>query len=69
MQMIDIRDRLNKNAALAMQNIASGITSGQCVDFADYKARCGRLKGIQDGMDINAQVFKRLVEEDPDEGI
>lgn len=63
MQLLDVRDRLKKNAAIAMQHIADGITSGQCVDYADYKQRCGRLKGLKDGMDITDQVFRLLTDE------
>jgi hypothetical protein len=65
MNVMDMRERLKKNYALAMQQVAGQITSGQCTDFADYRGRCGMLKGMQKMIDVNDQIFDKIaVEED-----
>ena len=67
MQMMDVRDRLKKNIALAMQAMGDSLTSGHAVDFAGYKERVGRLRGLRDGMDIIDQVFNKILDEGEDE--
>jgi len=64
MQMMDIRDRLRKNLALAMKAHADNLSAGRAADFSQYQRVVGNIKGLRDAIDVVDQVFEKLVDED-----
>ena len=63
MQMMDIRDRLRKNLALAMKAHADNLSAGRATDFSQYRYVVGNIKGLRDAIDVVDQVFEKLVDE------
>ncbi len=68
MQMMDIRDRLSKNLAKAMQIQADNLSAGRAGDFSQYQRAVGNIKGLKDAIDVIDQVFNQLISEDDDTG-
>jgi len=67
MQMMDIRDRLCKNLAVAMKVHADNLSAGRAGDFSQYQRTVGNIKGLRDAIDVIDQVFNKLLDEgDPE---
>lgn len=64
MQMMDIRDRLRKDLAIAMKAHADQLSSGRAADYAAYQRQVGVIKGLQDAIDVIDQVFKLILDEE-----
>lgn len=63
MQLMDIRDRLSKNLAKAMQVQADNLSAGRASTFDQYQRAVGNIKGLKDALDITDQVFNQLVDD------
>ena len=67
MQLMDIRDRLKKNLAVAMQALSDQLSAGRPVDYPAYTKLVGRIKGLRDAMDVIDQTFNKIIDEDQDD--
>lgn len=68
MKIVDIRDRLRKNLAIAMRVHADNLSSGRAGDFPQYQRIVGNIKGLRDAIDIVEQTFDKILNEgDSDE--
>lgn len=66
MQMMDIRDRLRKNLALAMKAHADNLSAGRPSTFEQYQRIVGNIKGLRDAIDVVDQVFEKILDEGDD---
>lgn len=68
MKIVDIRERLRKNLAIAMRVHSDNLSAGRAVDYPQYQRTVGNIKGLNDAIYIIEQTFdKVLYEVDGDE--
>lgn len=68
MKMMEICDRIKKNLALGMQAQTDILTRGGASDHAMYSKIVGKIKGMQDAMDIVDQTFTKVLDEGDADG-
>ena len=67
MKVLDIRERLRKNLALAMTTLSDQLSAGRPPDFPAYQRVVGNIKGLRDAIHIVDQVFELEMREAEDE--
>ena len=67
MKVLDIRERLRKNLALAMTTLSDQLSAGRPPDFPAYQRVVGNIKGLRDAIYIVDQVFELELREAEDE--
>ena len=70
MKVLDVRERLRKNLALAMTALSDQLSAGRPPDFPSYQRVVGNIKGLRDAIYIVDQVFElELNEEGEDDDL
>lgn len=60
---LDLRlyQEMEKDISLQLEQLAAEILAGKVADFADYRHRIGRIKGLQDALVTLQDAQKRVL--------
>lgn len=63
MASLDLRlyQEIEREIAERLEKLAAEVVSGKAIDLPDYKHRVGRIRGLQDALEIAREANARVI--------
>lgn len=62
-----LHDLLVRDIDAEIEQESEGLVDGSASDFADYKRRVGRIRGLKEARDIASDCLSRLTKDDDED--